>query len=95
MDAALACAGAFGVGFITEWAYVGFVRATVARTPLVAALWCSLLVALGWAAVFLMVTMSWWMAIPGLSGHSLGTYLAVRRSQPDVVRQDGTVGPPC
>jgi hypothetical protein len=89
-EALAGCAGAFGVGFVTEWAYVGFVRASVAGRPLPASLWCSILVALGWAAIFLMVQFTWFMAVPALAGHSLGTYLAVRRHACDEI----PTGPP-
>lgn len=74
-----ACLLAFLVGFITEVGYVGFVRASVAGQPLPAALWCALLVALGWAAIYLFVSMTWFVALPALMGHATGTYLAVRR----------------
>ncbi len=74
----------FAMGFVTEWVYVGFVGATVARRPLAAALWCALLVALGWAALAFMIQLTWFLCLPALAGHSVGTYLAVRR----VAQQD-------
>lgn len=69
---------AFALGAATEVGYVGFVRASVAGRPLPAALWCALLVALGWAAIYLMVRLTWFIALPALVGHALGTYFAVR-----------------
>ena len=69
----------FAMGLATEWAFVGFVRASTAGRALTAAAWCAALVALGWAALYFMVSLTWFLALPALAGHSLGTYLAVRR----------------
>lgn len=94
MDVVLACAGAFLLGLVTEVGYVGFVRASVAGRALPAAVWCSILVALGWAAVYLMVTLTWFMCVPALAGHSLGTYLAVKRGADAAVVNRELVGSP-
>jgi hypothetical protein len=69
----------FAMGFVTEMAYVSFVRASVAGRALAAALWCGVLVALGWVALAVMIQFTWFLALPGLAGHSLGTYMTVRR----------------
>lgn len=77
---ALLVLGVFTLGFATEVGYVGFVRASVSGRALVAAGWCAVLVTLGWVSLFLMVRFTWYLALPGLAGHALGTYMAVRRS---------------
>lgn len=74
-------AAVFVLGFLTEVGYVGFVRACQLLQPARAALWCSLLVALGWAAVYMMVLFTWYLALPALVGHALGTYVAVSKGK--------------
>lgn len=77
---ALVVASVFLLGFTTEVGYVSFVQAcdVQAPRPLAAAMWCVFLVALGWAAVFVMTRFTWYYALPGLAGHGLGAYLTVR-----------------
>lgn len=71
-------AAIFVAGFFTEVGYVGYVRSVTAGHAGRASLWCSLLVALGLAATYLCVTATWFLVLPAMAGHSLGTYWSVR-----------------
>lgn len=68
----------FAAGFLTEVVYVSYVRACVAGQSVRASLLCAVLVALGLLATAMFVIMTWFLALPAIAGHSIGTWVAVR-----------------
>lgn len=68
-----------GLGFLTEVGYVAYVRAVTSGQALRASLVCAFLVALGFAATFLCIETTWFLALPAMAGHSVGTYWSVKR----------------
>lgn len=68
----------FAAGFLTEVLYVGYLRACAAGAALRAAVLCAMLVAFALGATALFVTTTWFLVLPAIAGHSIGTYVAVR-----------------